>query len=423
MPLFEQRFSDLENLLLLQSIRGGTFTASKIFADLPPAGVSPYAVICNSVPKSGTYLLTEMLKATGLWAGLGHHAYTRGLSRVRSDGVLETERKIPALQWLNALPNGYSCPAHVEYSPYIEDYLLSSPRHKMLFIIRDPRDLVISWVDFVYNSEAYRQMGPLNAYLREAGSTSFPTDEGRIGITIENLPKSGIGNFVPWIDSPACCTIRFEELYAALIGEGADASAGTVLERICGFLEIPRQHGASFAAALGRGLTASARAEKIDVYRRRMTAANLALLQHAEFQKLVLSFGYAATPDDLAAAMTAAMSIEATGNDGDNAAADRIALQREVDRCFAARDEAIAQQARLQGELTARIGERDAAWAERDEALAQQARLQAELTARIEERDAAWAARDEAIVQRQRLVAELAAMTHVLDTALSSGNR
>ena len=420
MSAFESRIPDIENLLLLQSIRSGTFETRPLFADLPAAGTSPHAVICNSVPKSGTYLLTEMLKATGLWADLGHHANTRGLIRVRPDGARETGRKIPALLWAHAMPNGFSCPAHIEYSPYVEDYLLSSSRHKMLFIIRDPRDLVISWVDFVYGSESYGRMSPLNGYLRASGSASFPTDEARIGVTIENLPKTRISDFVPWINSPACHTIRFEELYAELTRSEIGPSVGPVLEGICDFLEIPRRNSASFVAALGRGLTSSGRAQKVGIYRQRMTDANLALLRQSDFQKLVLSFGYDTGADRYAGGISTAWG---GADDSNDSATGLSALQRELAQCRAERDETRAQQGRLQAELTARIAERDAAWAERDEAQTQQARLQAELTARIGERDTAWAERDEAQAQRQRLDAERTAMIRERDAALAVRNQ
>jgi hypothetical protein len=67
--------NDVENLLLLQSIRSDTFEPPSIFVELSPPGSSPYGVICNSVPKSGTYLLVEMTNAAGLWTDACHHGY------------------------------------------------------------------------------------------------------------------------------------------------------------------------------------------------------------------------------------------------------------------------------------------------------------------------------------------------------------
>jgi hypothetical protein len=71
---------------------------------------------------------------------------------------MDTARAIPARLWASALEKGYLCASHVEYERYLEHHFLSRKEHKMLFIIRDPRDLVISWVDFVYNSSSYIKM-------------------------------------------------------------------------------------------------------------------------------------------------------------------------------------------------------------------------------------------------------------------------
>jgi hypothetical protein len=284
----------MTDLDILEKLQNGTFRFDATFGEIAAAGSSPFSVLCNSVPKSGTYLLMELVKTAGLWTDIEHHGYTSGICRVRGDGYIETERKVPALLWASALKAGYNVAAHVEYSPFFEEYILNSPRHKMLFIIRDPRDLVISWVDFVYNFPGYSLMGRTNAYLRDRGAACYPTDEGKIDSTIDGLPNSGIVNFIPWIDSPACLTIRFEDLYSEL-NDFVDEKP--TIERICAYLEIPRAAVGSFRSALGKGLTTSSRTKKIGAYHDRMNDSHFLKLQEEEFQKLVLSFGYEATPD------------------------------------------------------------------------------------------------------------------------------
>jgi hypothetical protein len=281
-----------EDVVLLATLFPEVLRRPRIFEGQQAQGPSPYAVVCNSVPKAGTYLLTEILKTTGQWNDIGYHCYTKGLNRVGEDGVLEPERKIPAMLWMEGMQSGTLCAAHVEYSPYIEQYLLASKRHKMLFITRDPRDLVISWVDFVYKSHAYAQMNATNRYLRKTFRLYYPTESDQIADTIENLPRSGLDRYVSWLSSPACHVVRFEDLYAEL----TDCStAKSTLEAICDFLEIPRSHTSSFVHALGKGLTASERREKIGIYASRMGPENLTLLRDPRFQKLVLSFGYPET--------------------------------------------------------------------------------------------------------------------------------
>ena len=267
---------------------------------------SPYYVICNSVPKAGTYLLVELVKALGRHVDVGYHTYTSSIARVHKDGRMDTARAVPARLWASALEKGYLCASHVEYEPYLEHYFLSRKEHKMLFIVRDPRDLVISWVDFVYNSSSYVKMRKWNEVLRQRGKRSHPTDAAQITSTIKSLPTSGIMNFLSWIDSPACLTVRFEDLYLKLTDP--TRIDHPILGDICDYLEIPRRQPRELREVLGAGLTASGREQKIEIYRRRMSEEHFRMLREEQFQKMVVEFGYEATPDFDAAADAAEAS-------------------------------------------------------------------------------------------------------------------
>jgi hypothetical protein len=79
-------------------------------------------------------------------------------------------------------------------------------------------------------------------------------------------------SFLSWIDSPACLTIRFEDLYLEL----ADPTRTDhpVLDGICDYLEVPRRQPRELRDVLGAGLTASGREQKIEIYKRRMSDPN-----------------------------------------------------------------------------------------------------------------------------------------------------
>jgi hypothetical protein len=166
----------------------------------------------------------------------------------------------------------------------------------MLFIVRDPRDMVISWVDFVYHSAAYPKMRKWNAFQREAGTVVHPDDASQILSCITALPQSGFQNFMSWLDSPACLTVRFEALYSELIEDDPSVVTFPVLHSICDYLGLQRRSPSELSGALGRGLTSSGRMEKVGVYRHRMTPAHFALLRNEAFQKLVVECGYEPTP-------------------------------------------------------------------------------------------------------------------------------
>jgi len=283
-------------LELFREIALGTIQNRHVFLDIPSAGRSSSYVICNGVPKSGTYLLVELVRALGGHVDVGYHTYSSSISRVHANGSFDYERAIPAPLWASALNPGYLCASHTEYCPHLEQYFLGRKEHKMLFIVRDPRDVVISWVDFVYHSTAYAKMRRWNAYLRQAGAAANPDDASKISSTIVSLPQSGMQNFLGWLDSPACLTVRFEKLYSELIEKDPAIVSFPTLHNICDYLELPRKSPSELADALGRGLTSSGRATKIGAYQSRMTPDHFDLLRDETFQKLVVEFGYEPTP-------------------------------------------------------------------------------------------------------------------------------
>jgi hypothetical protein len=281
---------------LFREIALGTVQNSNVFVDIPPGGRSPFYVICNSIPKAGTYLLVELVKALGGHVDIGYHTYSSSISKVHSDGSFDYERAVPAPLWASALNPGYLCASHTEYCPHLEQYFLARKEHKMLFIVRDPRDIVISWTDFVYHSAAYPKMRKWNAFLREAGTRSHPDDASQISSCITALPQSGIQKFLSWLDSPACLTVKFEELYSELTEVDPSVVTFPVLHSICDYLDLPRKAPSELAGILGRSLTSSGRGGKVGVYRDRMTEYHFDLLRDETFQRLVVECGYEPTP-------------------------------------------------------------------------------------------------------------------------------
>jgi hypothetical protein len=276
----------MRDVLLLAQLPQLAVTPESIFGSFTK-GLSPYALILNSVPKAGTYLLLETVRCLGGFRDCGHHTYTESLRKLRNDGSFEAARQVPALMWAAGLGRGMMTVSHTEYGAIIEQYFLSRRDLKMIFIIRDPRDLVISWVDFVFDSASYAAMSRLNAYQQEQAKLHYLTDAERIAASIEGLLQSDIANYVAWINSPACLTLRFEDLFTAI-----SAGGGEVTNRIADYLELPRRNEEDFRLTLGRGLTSSGRSTKIGVFRERMDERNLERIRRPDFQTLVLNYGY-----------------------------------------------------------------------------------------------------------------------------------
>lgn len=286
--------NDLLSLELLRAIHDGIIDPAQIFGDTK-TGTAPVYVICNSVPKAGTYLLLEVVKALGGFEDIGHHLHMTGIRKRGGNGAPEARRQIPALLSVAGLKQGMTCPAHIEYSFVIEDYMLHRPDHKMLFIVRDPRDIVISWVDFVYSSTGYAKSSAWNAYAQQQAIKNNTDDSSRITSSIDGVLTGGLYRFLPWVNSPACHTVRFEDLYTDLENLRENANEAPCLDRIIEYLGMDTTLRQRAVAALGKSRTSSGRARKIGVYKERMNNAQLERLRQQDFHKLVLDFGYDAT--------------------------------------------------------------------------------------------------------------------------------
>jgi hypothetical protein len=77
---------------LFREIGLGTVQNRHVFVDTPPAGKSSSYVICNSVPKAGTYLLVELIKALGGHVDIGYNTYGSSISKVHANGSFDYER-------------------------------------------------------------------------------------------------------------------------------------------------------------------------------------------------------------------------------------------------------------------------------------------------------------------------------------------
>jgi hypothetical protein len=96
-------------LKLFRELSLGSVQNEHVFVDVPPAGKSLFYVVCNAIPKSGTYLLVELMRALGGHVDIGYHTYSSSISKVRSDGSFDYGRIIPAPLWDSALKGGYLC--------------------------------------------------------------------------------------------------------------------------------------------------------------------------------------------------------------------------------------------------------------------------------------------------------------------------
>lgn len=179
------------------------------------------ALFANSFPKSGTHLLTQVMHGftrlgpavdSGLPAVVTFDGFT-GRRRSMSEILADLRRFLPG-------DIGYG---HVHAFPEALD-LLGGPGYAAYFILRDPRDVVVSHVHYV------AEMAPTHIHHRYYQETLHSFDE-RLRASIAGIPalelaKANNGKpvfeplpdirqrfepFLGWLERPEILALRYED--------------------------------------------------------------------------------------------------------------------------------------------------------------------------------------------------------------------
>ncbi|MFZ5809301.1 MAG: sulfotransferase domain-containing protein [Chloroflexota bacterium] len=189
---------------LLRRLRQSLRYQRRSFNGLP-------VLFANSFPKSGTHLLTQILQAFEEVSP----AVNCGLPAVVTFQG-DTARQRPVEQILSDLRRflpgdiGYG---HLHAEPPVVE-LLTSPAFAAYFVLRDPRDVVVSHVHYV------AEMEPRHA-LHEYYVNELHTFEERLSASISGLEhlslplpniRQRFAPFLGWLQAQAVLTLRYEDL-------------------------------------------------------------------------------------------------------------------------------------------------------------------------------------------------------------------
>lgn len=167
-------------------------------------------LFANSFPKSGTHLLTQVLKG---FSRLGP-AVDSGLPAITSyDGFTGRPRTEPEIQAdLKRLLAGDIAYGHIHALPKAVEFLCQAGVGSY-FILRDPRDVVVSHVhyvtdielDHIHHTYYVEQLSDFDARLR----TSI------LGIPGQVVPfpdiRARFEPYLAWLDRPEVLTLHFED--------------------------------------------------------------------------------------------------------------------------------------------------------------------------------------------------------------------
>lgn len=222
------------------------------------------------MPKSGTHLLTQVVDLLGykdfgaheaLWpkvkdrlgfgapAVLAHLRVKRNWGRRfaalgnRDGQTIPIDVTMPvqtpvglAERWLRAIPLGHYLSGHVPWTATTAE-LMHTAGLKHLIIIRDPRDVLVSFVHFVSRPEHI---------LSQDFASLSPDQRVRLALTGGRGPRSGLpiiglsdafASIMAWQREPDVLFVRFE----ALIGERGDGSSAqqhAAVRTICQHLAL-----------------------------------------------------------------------------------------------------------------------------------------------------------------------------------------
>ncbi len=186
---------------------------------------SPPPFLVNSLPKSGTNLLS---KAVSMFPGIrtegmGLDQSVAQVFRKNGDGGaikipigVDRPRSVPLTSvqsYLRTFKGGDFINTHVPYSEAFAG-LLQNTKMKMLLIIRDPRDVVVSHANFLMSNKnhflhpTYRALSASERILRSITGLRPADPEGPMLLSIDDRYRS----VLPWAARPFNYTTFFEKL-------------------------------------------------------------------------------------------------------------------------------------------------------------------------------------------------------------------
>lgn len=230
-----------------------------------PAGDGP-SVVANSMPKSGTHLLTSLIEQLPSMRFSGRYAVFEPLDRGP-----EGQWRIDKLdQRLSKLRRGHYMGGHLVHDPRVEE----SVRHhgtRLVTILRDPRAVVVSGVHYVADTE--------HIPGRDEALEVFPSREAMLKAMVHGHGEPGdrfhfpdIGErfaaYADWLDSDVGIVVTFEDLIGAQGGGSDERQLDTVVRLLdyLGYAERGLDTG-QMAQQLFSARSATFRKGRVDSWR------------------------------------------------------------------------------------------------------------------------------------------------------------
>lgn len=166
-------------------------------------------VIGNSMPKSGSHLIIQILEGlTGI--GPFVNPGMPPLNRSEDNSILTPDEVCLKLSRLNHGDIAYC------YLPAEEPFLseLTKPDRSVIFVYRDPRDMIISHV--FYATEMNKNHNMHKYYNETLSNMDERIRAAILGVDMPENPLTPIikkyQRYLPWLDQSSILAMRFEDL-------------------------------------------------------------------------------------------------------------------------------------------------------------------------------------------------------------------
>ena len=142
---------------------------------------------------------------------------------------------------IKKLRNGQMAGAHLPWDKGLETTMAQATKErriKHVFIHRDPRDAFISYLSWVTKSENFLTTAGGKEF-RKFMLERFDDDDHRLSYIIEQPQHSCdvYMSYEPWLRSPNCFAVKFEEIYPELANL-QNGVQGPVFSKLLNYLEV-----------------------------------------------------------------------------------------------------------------------------------------------------------------------------------------
>jgi hypothetical protein len=265
----------------------------------------PPKVFVASQPKTGSHLLNGLLKRLPKMMFSGVHFSPDDFVYVPTTHAIRLARGRSETDWdrlkkaLDKIQNGHFMTAHWPSKPRLHE-ALEELGFRSIFLLRDPRDTVVSHSFFAKNSAA--------TYLHYRYSNVLKTDEERITASITGFPSDEHGRgqyplsrrlqqYLPWMEAPNTHICRFE----ALVGEAGGGTSRTQLDEIMSVARhvgrpIDREKAAQISVQIWSPKSFTFRQGTIGDWRNHFTDEHKEAFKR-EAGEYLIKLGYESTPN------------------------------------------------------------------------------------------------------------------------------